>query len=100
MGSIKISELESVDLQSRLRASIFDAITEQDVVDMVRKQVEKAKAGDAASLQFVMKYLLGFGSNQVVHNQVNVVDVEAAARIANERQLQRSRLNVVEAENR
>jgi hypothetical protein len=87
--ALTVSEVErSIDqyrgtltMQSQLRQAIFDAISEQDVAAIVKKQVEKAKEGDAASLQFVMKYVLGFGQNLTLQ-QINVVDVETAARLA------------------
>lgn len=68
-------------MQGKLRQAIFDAISEQDVADIVKKQVEKAKAGDDKSLQFVMKYVLGFGQPMTLQ-QINVMDVETAARVA------------------
>ena len=68
-------------MQGQLRQAIFDAITEQDVAEIVKKQVEKAKQGDDKSLQFVMKYVLGFGQ-PITLQQINVMDVETAARVA------------------
>jgi hypothetical protein len=68
-------------MQGQLRQAIFDAITEQDVAAIVKKQVEKAKQGDDKSLQFVMKYVLGFGQ-PITLQQINVMDVETAARVA------------------
>lgn len=68
-------------MQGQLRQAIFDAISEEDVAAIVKKQVEKAKGGDDKALQFVMKYVLGFGQN-VTLQQINVMDVETAARVA------------------
>jgi hypothetical protein len=69
-------------MQGKLRQAIFDSISESDVTAMVKKQVDKAKAGDAKSLEFVMKYVLGFGQ-PVTLQQINVTtDVEGAARLA------------------
>lgn len=68
-------------MQGQLRQAIFDAITEQDVAEIVKKQVEKAKQGDDKSLQFVMRYVLGFGQ-PITLQQINVMDVETAARVA------------------
>lgn len=68
-------------MQGQLRQAIFDAIAEQDVAEIVKKQVEKAKQGDDKSLQFVMKYVLGFGQ-PITLQQINVMDVETAARVA------------------
>lgn len=71
----------TLSMQGKLRQAIFDAISVQDVTEIVKKQVEKAKAGDEKSLQFVMKYVLGFGQPISVQ-QINVVSAKAAARIA------------------
>jgi len=68
-------------MQGQLRQAIFDAINEEDVAAIVKKQVEKAKEGDDKALQFVMKYVLGFGQN-ITLQQINVMDVETAARVA------------------
>lgn len=71
----------TLSMQGQLRQAIFDAISVQDVTEIVKKQVEKAKAGDEKSLQFVMKYVLGFGQPISVQ-QINVVSTKTAARIA------------------
>lgn len=68
-------------MQGQLRQAIFDSINESDVAEIVKKQVDKAKDGDSKSLEFVMKYVLGFGQ-PVTLQQINVMDVETAARIA------------------
>ena len=88
-GAMTIQNVESqideqngtLSMQGTLRQAIFDAISVQDVTEIVRKQVEKAKAGDEKSLQFVMKYVLGFGQPISVQ-QINVVGTKTAARIA------------------
>lgn len=71
----------TIAMQGRLRQAIFDAITEHDVAEIVKKQVEKAKQGDDKSLQFVMKYVLGFG-NPITLQQINVIDAKTASRVA------------------
>jgi hypothetical protein len=71
----------TLTMQGRLRQAIFDAITEQDVSTIVKKQVEKAKEGDEKSLQFVMKYVLGFGQ-PITLQQINVQDAKTAAKVA------------------
>lgn len=89
-GAMTIQNVESqideqngtLAMQGQLRQAIFDAISVQDVTEIVKKQVEKAKAGDEKSLQFVMKYVLGYGQPISVQ-QINVVSQKAAARIAN-----------------
>jgi hypothetical protein len=88
-GAMTIQNVESqideqngtLSMQGTLRQAIFDAISVQDVTEIVKKQVEKAKAGDEKSLQFVMKYVLGFGQPISVQ-QINVVSTKEAARIA------------------
>ncbi len=59
-------------MQGQLRQAIFDSITEQDVAEMVRSRSRKAKSGDDKALQFVMKYVLGFGQ-PVTLQQINVM---------------------------
>jgi hypothetical protein len=89
---IKVSSMEeqvseyrsTLGMQAQLRQAIFDGINEQDVTDIVKRQVAKAKAGDEKSLQFVMKYVLGFGQ-PITLQQINVMDVETAARLAKEK---------------
>lgn len=89
-GAMTIQNVESqideqngtLSMQGTLRQAIFDAISVQDVTEIVKRQVEKAKAGDEKSLQFVMKYVLGFGQPISVQ-QINVVSQKAAAKIAN-----------------
>jgi len=61
----------TLEMQGKLRQAIFDSITEQDVAEIVRKQVLKAKNGDEQSLQFVMRYVLGFGQPPAIQ-QINV----------------------------
>jgi hypothetical protein len=68
-------------MQGRLRQAIFDAVTEQDVTAIIKKQIEKAKQGDDKSLQFVMKYVLGFGQ-PITLQQINVKDAKTAAKVA------------------
>jgi hypothetical protein len=91
-GAMTIQNVESqideqngtLAMQGQLRQAIFDAISVQDVTEIVKKQVEKAKSGDEKSLQFVMKYVLGYGQPISVQ-QINVVSQKAAAKIANRR---------------
>lgn len=87
-SSMTISQVENqidqhsgtLAMQGQLRQAIFDAISETDVTEIVKRQVEKAKQGDDKSLQFVMKYVLGFGQ-PVTLQQINVMDIETAARV-------------------
>jgi hypothetical protein len=50
---------EIVDWMDRLRAAIFDAVTENDVREIVRGLVEKAKKGDRAAVQTLFTYCIG-----------------------------------------
>lgn len=70
-------------MQAQLRQAMFNSISEEDVAEIVKRQVEKAKSGDEKSLQFVMKYVLGYGQPTTLQ-QVNVIttDVHTAAKIA------------------
>lgn len=71
----------TLSMQSQLRQAMFDAINADDVAQIVKKQVEKAKNGDEKSLQFVMKYVLGT-DQPVKLQQIVCTDVETAARLA------------------
>jgi hypothetical protein len=87
--ALKLSQIEEsfdrhngiMAMQGQLRQAIFDSINEKDVTEIVKRQVEKAKAGDEKSVQFVMKYVLGFGQ-PITLQQINVMDVETAARLS------------------
>ncbi len=71
---------DTLAMQSTLRQAIFNSITEDDIAELVKRQVDKAKSGDEKSLQFVMKYVLGYGQ-PITLQQINVTDVETAARM-------------------
>jgi hypothetical protein len=71
-----------VAMQNDLRAAMFNGITEADVKEIVAKQVERAKKGDAASLKFVFEQVIGT-KTPISIKQTNVItDVATAARIA------------------
>jgi hypothetical protein len=71
-------------MQSKLQQAVFDAVTEDDIQAIVAKQVEKAKEGDDKAMQYVMKYVVGFGSTtKLEQTNVLVATTEQAARIAN-----------------
>ena len=79
------SEANTLSMQQTLRQAIFDSISESDITAICKRQVEKAKDGDEASLQFVMKYMLGFGT-PVKLQQINVnTDAQTAVQIAKSR---------------
>jgi hypothetical protein len=92
-GAIKLSDLSKqmqdqndiVDWQLNLQKACFGGITESDIQEIVKNQVEKAKAGDQNAIKFVMGHLLG-GSRPInVHNTQIITDVERAARLARSR---------------
>lgn len=77
------NEIAIQGMQHTLRQAIFDGIKTEDVTAIVKKQVELAKGGDTQSLQFVMKYVLGFGQ-QINLKQINVnTDADTAKSIVN-----------------
>jgi hypothetical protein len=43
----------------KLRAAMMGAVSEQDVIEIVKRQVQRAKEGDPHALKFVMEYVLG-----------------------------------------
>ena len=71
-----------VDWQSSLRMAAFDAITEDDVAEIVKNQVAKAKQGDANAIKFVMGTVLGANKPVSIKQTQIITDVETAARIA------------------
>ena len=78
------TESDITSWQAGLRAAMYDAITEEDVSDIVKKQVEKAKEGDAKAIEFVFGHVLGAKRPVTINQTTNqvVTDVETAARIA------------------
>lgn len=50
---------------TELRKAAFNAVSEQDITDIMRKQLEKAKAGDSAAAKMVLGYLTGGGAPKV-----------------------------------
>ena len=50
---------EFVAWMDRLRAAMFDAVTEGDVREMMANLVAKAKQGDRAAMQLVLSYCVG-----------------------------------------
>lgn len=73
---------EEQTYQARLRAAIYDGVSEKDVAEIIKGITERAKAGDAASIRLFMDYVLGSkGTKQVVVNN-HFTDVEQGAAIA------------------
>lgn len=73
---------EEMTYQAKLRTAMFDGVTEQDVTDVVKSIVEKAKAGDAKSQQVFFDYIVGAKckpTSVTVNN--HFATVEQAARI-------------------
>lgn len=68
-----------VSWQVKLRQAMFDAVTEDDVKEIVRAHVDAAKKGDAAAIRFVTDVLLG-SKQAVTLVQNNQYGVEEAAR--------------------
>lgn len=77
-----------VHWQNQLRASIINSISEQDLQEITRAQVEKAKAGDERALKVVLD-MIG-AKNPVTINQTLIVDPEAAARFTRTAKLKSS----------
>lgn len=63
-----------------MRAIVANSIGEIDVQQIVQKQVEKAKAGDANAAKFIMNTVLGLATPVKVTNVIT--DVATAAKIA------------------
>lgn len=59
----------------KLRQAAYDAVKEGDVQDLIRVQMEKAKAGDLKAAQFVLDFLTGGAPK--VHLQKVVVYKES-----------------------
>ena len=92
-NTLKLAEVQSqlaatthdtLQWQANMRAVVANAIGEIDVQQIVQKQVEKAKAGDANAAKFIMNTVLGLATPVKV-SQTNVItDVTTAAKIARE----------------
>lgn len=86
-GAFSLKELESnghdmaavVGWQAKLRQAIFNAVTENDVREIVQAQVAAAKKGDKQAIKFVMEYVLA-SKQPVTFVQQNHYGVEEAAR--------------------
>lgn len=62
----KVGESESdvTSLSSQLRAAVYDGISQADVADIVKKQVEKAKSGDSQAIRFLFEFVIGKGGDK------------------------------------
>lgn len=59
----------------KLRAAAFDAVGETDIKEILAKQVEKAKAGDAAAAKFVLQYLTGAAAPVVSEKRIETIKI-------------------------
>jgi len=64
---LKISDIEKPppddehSFQAKLRMAIFDGIKEDDVSEVVKQIVRRAKDGDPQALSLFFRYILGSG---------------------------------------
>jgi len=82
-----ISQLDQVSaMQAALRQSAFDEIKPDDIKKIIKKQIDKALAGDDKAASFVMKFAVGLGGTTNIR-QTNVLctDVATAAKIGRSR---------------
>ncbi len=66
--------------QAKLRAAVFDGVSEADVADVVKSITAKAKAGDPQATKLFFDFVLGSKKQVTVNNFLG--SVENAARIA------------------
>lgn len=58
--------------QAKLRAAVFNAVSESDITEVVKSIVEKAKGGDKIALRYLFDYVLGGRVTTAVQNNVYV----------------------------
>ena len=81
-NQIAMTTKDTMSWQAQLRAAVANSISEEDVVAIIQKQVEKAKAGNEAAAKFVLNQVLG-ASTPVTIRQTNIVtDPVTAAKLA------------------
>lgn len=74
---------EEQTAQAKLRAAVFNGVSESDVKDVIAAIVKRSKEGDPQALKYFFEYILG-GSAQVVnltqhnHHYVGDMPVDAA----------------------
>ena len=78
---------ESVAYMAKMRNAAQTGVTEADITGIVRAQVAKAKAGDAAAIKFVFERVIGGlgmdGATIVQENHYHIeVDEERKVRLA------------------
>lgn len=84
-GEIQLLE-EQQTAQAKLRAAVYNGISEQDVKQVVAALVQKAKKGDRTALKFLFEHVLGSGLKTAVQN--NYIVERPAPAAANGRDLQ------------
>ncbi len=81
-NQIATTTKDTMSWQAQLRAAVANSISEEDVVAIIQKQVEKAKAGNEAAAKFVLNQVLG-ANTPVTIRQTNIVtDPATAAKLA------------------
>jgi len=59
---------EEQTAQARLRAAVYNGVSERDAKEIVAALVEKAKAGDRVALKFFFEHILGGRPTSAVQN--------------------------------
>lgn len=90
-GGLKVSQInnqlievqqDTANYQASLRAACFNAISPDDMAQVVAKQLEKAKEGDVKAANFMMSLVGSNSSTRIQQTNIFATDVEGAARIA------------------
>lgn len=84
LSETETTQADIVGWQTSLQAAMFSSISAEDVAEIVKSQVAKAKKGDANALKFVMGHVLGTTRPVSIKQTLVVTDVESAARMAKE----------------
>lgn len=70
---------ETESFQNKLRLAMYGAITEQDMAEIVKGMVQRAKDGDEKAVRMVFEYLLAGGKTPSQATQINVYPPEKPA---------------------
>jgi Zn-dependent metalloprotease len=81
-SQIAVTAKDTMNWQAQLRAAVANSISEEDVVAIIQKQVEKAKAGNEAAAKFVLNHVLGTNTPINIRQTNIITDPETAARLA------------------
>jgi hypothetical protein len=80
--NLTATHTDLLNWQANLRAAMMNTISQEDMKQIMAKQLEKAKEGDREALNFVMSVV---GANQpVTINNTLVVDTATAAKLASD----------------